>query len=135
MSKTFQLEVVAPDKVVYRGMVKSISAAGTEGSFGVLAGHAPFITELQTNILTVVDAENKTLRFALDGGFLEVIANKAILLADCSVKEGEVDVEKARLEKAEAEKAVLQGGSAAEKEKARASLKRADTWLKLANVH
>ncbi len=95
MSKTFKFEIVAPEKIVYSDTVQSISAFGTEGSFGVLAGHAPLISEIQTSILTVVDANGKTIRFALGGGFLEVMANNVVVLTESCVKKGEVDVEKA----------------------------------------
>ncbi|MFN3533289.1 MAG: ATP synthase F1 subunit epsilon [Candidatus Brocadia sp.] len=133
MAKTFKLEIITPEKVVYSDSVQSISADGTEGSFGVLADHAPLITELKTSILTVNDANNKTIRFALDGGFFEVMANNVVVLSDACVAEGDVNVEKARAEKDAAEKIISSGGSAEEKEKALAILRRVDTWLKLAN--
>lgn len=133
MAKTFTFEIITPGKVVYSDSVQSVIANGTEGSFGVLADHAPLITEVQTSILTVTDGNNKTVRFAIDGGFLEVVANNVIVLTDTCLKEGEVDIEMARAEKDTAEKAMLKVGSAGEKEKAQAALKRADTWLKLAN--
>ena len=133
MAKTFKLEVITPEKVVYSDTVQSITAEGTEGSFGVLADHAAMIAELQTGILTISDVNNKTVRFALDGGFLEVNANNVIVLTDTCFKEDEVDVEKARSEKDAAEKALLKVGSDVGKEKAKAALKRANTLLKLAN--
>lgn len=135
MAKTFKFEIVTPEKVVYSDVVQSISADGTEGAFGVLAGHAPMITELQTSILTAHDSNGKTLRFALDRGFLEIMTNTVVVLTDSCVTEDSVDVEKVRAEKDSAEKAIASGGSAEEKEKAQAALKRANTWLKLANVH
>ncbi len=133
MAKTFKFEIVTPEKVVYNDVVQSISADGTEGAFGVLAGHAPLITELQTSILTAKDANGKTSRFALDRGFLEIMANNVVVLTDSCITEEAVDVEKARAEKDSAEKAIAAGGSAEEKEKAQAILKRANTWLKLAS--
>ena len=133
MAKTFKFEIITPEKVVYSNSVISVSASGTEGGFGVLADHAPLITELQTSILTVNDAHNNTVRLALDGGFMEVMANNVVVLADKCVMEGEVDVEKARTEKDSAERTIAKGGSAKEKEKAQAILMRANTWLKLAN--
>lgn len=133
MAKTFKLEIITPENVVYSDSVQSISADGTEGSFGVLADHAPLITELKTSILTVNDANNRTIQFALDRGFLEVMANNVVVLSDACVKEGEVNVEKTRAEKDAAEKTLSGGGSAEEKEKAQSILGRANTWLKLAN--
>lgn len=135
MGKTFKFEIITPEKVVYSDSVQSITADGTAGSFGVLADHAPMIAELQTSILAVTDANNKSIRFAIDGGFFEVMANNVVVLTDNCVKEGEVDIEKAKAEKDSAEKAIAKGGTAGEKEKAQIALKRANTWLRLANVH
>ena len=133
MAKTFKIEVITPEKVVYDDTVQSITAEGTEGSFGVLSDHADMIAELQTGILTISDVNNKTVRFALDGGFVEILSNNVIVLTDTCTKEGEVDVEKAMAEKASAEKALLKVGSDVEKEKAKVALKHATTLLKLAN--
>ncbi|OQZ01118.1 MAG: ATP synthase F1 subunit epsilon [Candidatus Brocadia sp. UTAMX2] len=133
MAKTFKLEIITPEKVVYTDTVQSISAEGTEGSFGVLADHAPLITELQTSIFTVQDTSNKTIRFALDRGFLEVMANNVVVLTDACVKEGEVNVEKIRTEKDAAEKSLSGAGTTEEKEKAQATIRRINIWLKLAN--
>ena len=135
MAKTFNFEIITPVRVVYNGVVQGISADGTEGSFGVLADHAPLITELETGIIMVEDSSGKTMQFAAEGGFLEVTANTVVVLTDSCVAEGEVNLEKAKAEKDSAEKTLAGGGSAEEKERAQAILKRANTWLKLANVH
>ena len=63
------------------------------------------------------------------------MANNVVVLTDTCIKEGEVDIEKARAEKDAAEKVLTKVGSAEEKKMAQAALKRADTWLKLANVN
>ena len=133
MAKTFNFEIVTPERVVYHGAVQSISADGTEGAFGVLANHAALITELLTGIIMVEDPSGKTMRFAVEGGFLEVVANRVTVLTDTCLKEGEVDIEKARAEKDAAEKALMKVESDEEKEKAQAALKRANTWLRLVN--
>ena len=94
MSKTFKFEIVAPEKNHLQRYGKSIRAIGTEGAFGVLADHAPLISEIEAGVLTVVDANDKTFGFTLDGGFLEVLSNNVVVLADSCVKEGEVNAEK-----------------------------------------
>ena len=123
MAKTFNFEIITPVRVVYNGVVQGISAHGTEGSFGVLADHAPLITELETGIIMVEDSSGKTMRFAAEGGFLEVVANNVVVLTDSCVAEGEVNLEKAKAEKDSAEKTLAGGGSAEEKERAQAILK------------
>lgn len=133
MAKTFKFEIVTPEKVVFSDSVQSVSAEGTEGGFGVLADHAPLITELKTSIITVNDAHNKIVRFALDRGFFEVMSNNAVVLTDACVAEDAVNSEKVRSEKEAAEKALSGAGTAEEKEKAKAKILKADTWLKLVN--
>lgn len=133
MAKTFKFEIITPERVVYSDAVFNVAAEGTEGSFGILAGHAPLITELQTSIVTINDANNKAMRFALDKGFLEVFANTVSVLTDRCVKEGDVDVEKTRAEKDSAEKALAEVKNAEEKTRVQSTIKRANTWLKLAN--
>lgn len=133
MAKTFTFEIITPERVVYSKAVQSISADGTEGSFGIFADHAPLISELKTGILTVHDANGKKVLFALDRGFLEVMANNVVVLTDACVMEGEVNGEKVRAEKDSAEKILSGGASAEEKEKAQATIRRANAWLSLAN--
>ena len=82
MAKTFNFEIITPARVVYNGIVQGISADGTEGAFGVLADHAPLITELKTGIIMAEDSSGKTMRFAVEGGFLEVVANNVVVLTD-----------------------------------------------------
>lgn len=89
MAKTFKLEIVTPEKVVYSNDVQGVVANGTEGSFGVLVDHAPLITELQSGTLTVTDENNKTIEFELNGGFFEVSSNNVIVLTErCTQEDG-----------------------------------------------
>lgn len=133
MTKTFDLEIITPMKTVFKGLVKNITAMGTQGSFGILVDHAPFITELQTSILTIKDEKDSTVSFAIEGGFFEMVANKAIVLADSCVTKEEIDIVKVQEEKRSAEEALSKEEARGQKEHVMAKLKRAETWLSLAN--
>ena len=50
---TFQLELVTPERVLLREQVRSVRAPGIEGSFGVLANHAPLMTALMVGLIKV----------------------------------------------------------------------------------
>ena len=65
---------------------------------------------MKTGIITVEDPSGKTMRFAVEGGFLEVVANNVVVLTDTCIKEGEVDIEKARAEKDAKRKGANKGG-------------------------
>lgn len=84
---TYQLQILALDRMVYEGTVESIMAKGSEGFLGVLANHAPLVTELAEGELTVTLGGRDTKKFMLKGGLLDVGGNKAIILADGEVKE------------------------------------------------
>lgn len=82
MAGTFQLAILTPDRTVYEGAVEYVEAPGTEGYFGVLANHAALVSGLAEGTLTMRDAEGRTQRWQVSGGFFEVSRNRATVLAD-----------------------------------------------------
>ena len=80
-----RIEVITPDKKVFEGDIKSLRVPGKKGSFQVLKDHAPIISTLESGPVVMVDFENRETLLDIDGGVVEVKANKIILLAD-SVK-------------------------------------------------
>ncbi len=77
----FQLQIYTQEKKVFEGTVTSLVAPGEEGYLGVLANHAPLVTNLGNGKLTLRQGD-KTIEHAVSGGFLEVHANQAVILAD-----------------------------------------------------
>ena len=77
----FHFELVSPEKLVFSGEVEQVDVPGAEGDFGVLAGHAPFVTTLRPGIVTV-QAPGGAQRIAVLGGFAEVSADGLTVLAD-----------------------------------------------------
>jgi F-type H+-transporting ATPase subunit epsilon len=76
------LEIITPDKKIYSGEVKSVKLPGSAGSFGVLKDHAPLISSLKKGNVKVVDEQKQSLSFAINGGVVEVLKNKIIVLAE-----------------------------------------------------
>jgi len=74
-------ELVSPEKLVFSGEVQQVDVPGAEGDFGVLEGHAPFVTTLRPGILTVHTAGGSQ-RIVVLGGFAEVSAEGLTVLAD-----------------------------------------------------
>jgi F-type H+-transporting ATPase subunit epsilon len=74
-------ELVSPEKLVFSGEVEQVDVPGAEGDFGVLAGHAPFLTTLRPGILTV-HGSGGAQHIVVLGGFAEVSANGLTVLAD-----------------------------------------------------
>src|SRR3712207_3789965 len=95
MARSFKLDVVTPDRVVLSEDVVSVVAPGAQGSFGVLAGHAPMVAELGIGQLQYRTADGDEDIMAISGGFLEVGAGHVTVLADAAERAREIDVERA----------------------------------------
>lgn len=99
----FALEVVTPERVAYAGQVSSLQAPGSEGSFGVLAGHIPLLTALQIGRLRFVEAGGSVVQMAISGGFVEVGRTQVAVLAEAAERLDEIDVERAEASRQRAE--------------------------------
>ena len=84
----FHFDLVGPEKLVYSGEVDQVDVPGTEGDFGVLAGHAPLIAMLRPGMLTIYTGSEQ-IRAVVTGGFAEanptgltVLANSAMAVDD-----------------------------------------------------
>jgi F-type H+-transporting ATPase subunit epsilon len=75
------LEILTPDKKVFEGEVNSVSLPGTMGSFEVLSHHAPLISTLEDGKLTVRGGGKEDV-FLIQGGVVEVLNNKVMVLAE-----------------------------------------------------
>jgi F-type H+-transporting ATPase subunit epsilon len=102
MAHDFTLSVVAPDRSVVEEQVVSVVAPGTEGYFGVMAGHEPLIAALKPGILEYMDGNNQRHFVYTGGGFAEVSQARVTILADEASQASEIDVSDAerRLEQA-----------------------------------
>jgi F-type H+-transporting ATPase subunit epsilon len=78
---TFHFELVSPEKLLFSGEVEQVDVPGAEGDFGVLAGHAPFVSTLRPGILTVHGSGGEQ-KIVVLGGFAEVSAEGLTVLAD-----------------------------------------------------
>ena len=73
--------LVAPEQELYSGDVDQVNAPGSEGDFGVLPGHAPFMTALKEGEVTVIDGGARRV-FAIRGGFADVTPQGLTILAE-----------------------------------------------------
>ena len=96
MAATFDVVILSADRQLYTGQSVSVIAPGIKGSFGVLRGHVPMVTALQTGELVITDENNVTKRFAISGGFIEITGEKTLILADSAELADDIDLERAR---------------------------------------
>lgn len=88
------LEIVTPQGLVYSDEVDEVTAAGSEGEFGVLPGHVPFVTTLKIGLLTCKKG-NEFKYFFVNWGYAEVGHEKVMILADSAEKSEEIDLDRA----------------------------------------
>jgi F-type H+-transporting ATPase subunit epsilon len=87
---SFRFDLVSPEQILFSGQVEHVVVPGSEGEFGVLAGHAPLVTTLRPGILKILGA-GEPLRVMVVGGFAEVAADGLTVLADTAMPVEEVD--------------------------------------------
>jgi F-type H+-transporting ATPase subunit epsilon len=94
MAKTFQVDIVTPEAVIWSGEAEMVSARTTEGDIGILADHEPTMAALATGAVTIHHGGEVTAA-GIHGGFLQIFKNQVTLLTD-SAKLTEGGLEESR---------------------------------------
>ncbi len=97
MADRLTLEIATPTRQIVAETVDEVVAPGIEGYFGVLPGHAPFLTTLGIGEITYRIGREE-YHLAAAGGFAEVRNDKVIMLLDIAERPSEID--RARAERA-----------------------------------
>jgi F-type H+-transporting ATPase subunit epsilon len=127
------LEIVTPEKKILSETVDAVTVPTTSGEVGILTNHAPLISSLKSGILSYSRA-GAVERMVVSGGFVEVSANSVSILADTAETASEIDVEAARLERETVERSLGSWkGSEEEFEVERERLEKAQARLQLAS--
>jgi F-type H+-transporting ATPase subunit epsilon len=124
--KFFNLEIITPQKIIYQQQVKHIRLPGVDGYFGIMAGHAPFITSLAIGEIKV-DLENDTKFFATSGGVVEVLPQTTSVLVETAEEASQIDVERAIYAKERAKRRLTERVPGTDIERAK------DAWYKALN--
>lgn len=128
----FLLEIVTPQGLVFSEEVEELTASGSEGEFGVLPGHVPFVTTLKVGILTCKTGK-ETLHFFVNWSYFGVGPNQALVLADSAEKSDEIDVERAKAAMKRAEER-LKKAEDIDFHRAEAAVERAVTRIQLSEL-
>ena len=80
------LEILTPDVKVFSGEVYAVNLPGSEGAFEVLDKHAPLISNLGKGYVTIRKTSKDEEKVLIDGGLVEVLNNKVVVLADAVIK-------------------------------------------------
>ena len=130
MADSLLVEIVSPDRTAYRGEARSFRAPGVEGAFEILRGHAPMLAATQVGPVVVVTTQGERVTFATSGGFVEVLDDRVIMLAEAAEPASEIDVERARTAESEAADRLAAATSPEERAELQAELDRARNRLR-----
>ncbi|MDR1726680.1 MAG: F0F1 ATP synthase subunit epsilon [Acidobacteriota bacterium] len=108
LPEKIHLEIVTPDKQVYSGNVESILVPAQTGYMGILPGHAPLLAELGIGDIEFT-ADGVTECVACSWGFIEVLPDRVVLLAQEAELSSDIDLKRAEEAKARAEKLLASG--------------------------
>lgn len=132
MADKIQLEVVTPERRVLNEAVDMVTVPGLGGELGILPGHTPLISQLQTGVLSYTQA-GKSFQLHVSGGFVEVRDDLVSVLASVAERPEEIDAARAKLSRDKWEKQLnAWSGSEEDFETAKTKLDRSLVRLQLA---
>ncbi len=88
------LEIVTGEREVFKGDVDMINVPGGDGDMGILPKHAPVLSTLKPGVLRV-KIGNDEQEFAIGGGFINILGDHVIILADSAERADEIDIARA----------------------------------------
>ena len=122
------LEITTAERQVYGEEVDMVIAPGIDGQLGILPHHAPLMTMLQPGELTIRKAGADSF-FTVTGGFMEVLGDRVIILADACEHSDEINEERAQEAMRRAQERISNRPAEMQMQRALASLRRAQVRL------
>ncbi|MBI9077579.1 MAG: F0F1 ATP synthase subunit epsilon [Desulfatibacillum sp.] len=132
MAGNIFLEVVTPEKIVVSETIQSVTAPGSEGEFGVLVGHTPFLATLKLGTLHFKDEAGKERAVFINGGFAETLPNKVTVLAESAERRSDIDAARSKAALERAQKRLESKETTVDFDRAKLALARAQARLSLA---
>jgi F-type H+-transporting ATPase subunit epsilon len=91
MADKVEFELVSPERLLLSEAVDMVVVPGTEGNFGVLPGHAPFISTVRMDVIDVYNGGKVSDRIFVAGGFAEVTPARCTVLAEVAMPLADID--------------------------------------------
>ena len=134
MADAFKFELVSPERLLFSDDAELVVVPGSEGDFGVLPSHAPFLSTLRPGLLEVTLPGGAQRRIFVRGGFAEVGPDSLTVLAQQAIDLAELDAAELAQQIRNAEEDVADAKDDATRDAAQATLDRLrliETTLKL----
>ncbi len=131
MPAKIRLEVITPERVVFDDDIEMLIARAIDGDIGVMAGHTPMVTALETGVMEIKTGEEE-IPVPISDGFMEVKSEKINVIVRTAELPKEIDVERARRAKERAQRRLREEKSRIDEARAEAALERAKARLRAA---
>lgn len=86
----FDLEIISPERIFYRGQASMVELNTTEGEIGIYKNHIPLTTIIAPGVLTITEASGKK-EAVVHSGFMEILPDRVTILAESAEWPGESD--------------------------------------------
>jgi F-type H+-transporting ATPase subunit epsilon len=86
-----ELEIVTPEKVLFSESSDMVVVPGSEGDFGVLVGHAPFLSQIRAGTIDIYDGNKINVQVFVEGGIAEVTPKRCTILAEVALMVADID--------------------------------------------
>ncbi|MCX6091135.1 MAG: ATP synthase F1 subunit epsilon [Candidatus Atribacteria bacterium] len=131
---TLELHLITPEETITFPGIRSVTLECPDGQRGVLPGHAPFIVELLTGVLTVIKNDNTTTYVAISGGVAEITPHVVTVVADSAEEATHIDVARSQEAAERAKRRILEKTPNIDFARAEAALMRSLARLRAAEL-
>jgi F-type H+-transporting ATPase subunit epsilon len=140
---TIKFEIVTPERIVLKEDITQITVPTRNGEITVLPNHIPLVASLQPGVIEIKKKDGAPEIISLSGGFIEVLKDKIVILADTAERAEEIDIDRAEEARKRAEEtkrevvskdAIRFADLSARIEKELARTKAVKRWKKLKNI-
>lgn len=105
-NKTINFEIVTPERIVLKEKIAQVSVPTKMGEITVLPNHIPLVAGLMPGVIEVVKSDGTKEIMSVSGGFLEVLKDKVVILADTAERAEEIDIRRAEEARRRAEQTI-----------------------------
>lgn len=134
MANTFYIEIITPARTFYSGDVEMIVLKTPEGEMGILKDHMPMIVAVAIGPVRILK-DGEWLEAVLSEGFMEIMKDKTVILADTAEWPNEIDINRAKAAEERALERLQSQLSRVEYMQSQAALQRALSRLKVSKIN
>lgn len=134
MAKLFGVKVICPERVFFEGEAEMLELKTTEGEIGIFADHIPLTAVIAPGVMRIMNGGTKK-EAALNEGFIEILGDKVIILAESCEWPEEIDITRAQEAKVRAERRLKGAEGEIDQMRAELALRKSLVRIDLAEKH